>query len=87
MWKIVACIFMVAVVVLLQSSCTDEKEAQRILEAQGYTNIQFTGYKWFACSEKDTYTTGFEATGVNGKQIKGSVCSGMFFKNSTIRFE
>ncbi|WOL25404.1 hypothetical protein iPHageKPN11i_00060 [Klebsiella phage iPHaGe-KPN-11i] len=87
MWKIVACIFMVAVVVLLQSSCTDEKEAQRILEAQGYTNIQFTGHKWFACSKQDTFSTGFEATGVNGKQIKGSVCSGLFFKNSTIRFE
>lgn len=52
MWKIVVCILMVVVVVFLQSSCTDEKEAQRILEAQGYTNIQFTGYKWFACSEK-----------------------------------
>lgn len=85
--KYVIMIVFVAVVMLLQSGCTDEKEAQRILEAQGYTNIQFTGYKWFACSEKDTYSTGFTAVALNGKPINGSVCSGLLFKNSTIRFE
>lgn len=87
MFKTICCVLLVVGVVFLQSRCTDEKEAQRILEAQGYTNIQFTGYSWFSCSEKDTYSTGFEAKGVNGKTISGSVCSGLFFKNSTIRFE
>ncbi|AKR15892.1 hypothetical protein AVU18_gp046 [Citrobacter phage IME-CF2] len=87
MLKVIGCILLVVVCVFLQSSCTDEREAQRILEAQGYENIEFTGYSWFSCSEKDTYATGFKATGVNGKPIAGAVCSGMFFKNSTIRFE
>lgn len=87
MLKVFGCIAVVVALVFLQSGCTDEREAQRILEAQGYTNIQFTGYSWFSCSEKDTYSTGFTATGVNGKPISGSVCSGLFFKNSTIRFE
>ncbi len=87
MFKVIGCVLLVVVLVLLQSSCTDEREAQRILEAQGYSNIQFTGYSWFSCSEKDTYATGFTATGVNGKPIAGAVCSGLFFKNSTIRFE
>lgn len=85
--KYIIGLIIIAVLVLSQSSCTDEKEAARILDAQGYTKVEFTGYKWFACSEKDTYSTGFTALGVNGKPISGSVCSGMFFKNSTIRFE
>lgn len=69
------------------AACTDEPNAQRILEANGFTNIEMTGYSFFSCSEKDAQSTGFIATGPTGKQVKGSVCSGIFFKNSTIRFE
>lgn len=80
-------IFIVIAIVLLQSSCTDEKEAQRILSANGYTSIEFTGHAWFSCAENDTYATGFKAKSVTGQPIEGAVCSGLFFKNSTIRFK
>lgn len=69
------------------TGCTDEPNAARILEANGFTDIQFTGYAWMSCSEKDTYQTGFTATGPTGKRVEGAVCAGMFFKNSTIRFD
>lgn len=80
--KKVAMLFLIMFLV----SCTDEKEATRVLEAQGYTNIQITGYSYFGCDKHDTYHTGFVATGLNGKEIKGTVCSGLLFKGSTIRF-
>lgn len=78
--------FLVVVVVLLLNSCTDEKEAQRILTANGYTEIEYTGHSWFGCSEDDTYATGFTAKTQTGQEISGAVCSGILFKNSTIRF-
>lgn len=70
----------------LLSFCTDEAGAERILTANGFTEIQFTGYSWLSCSD-DTFSTGFIAKGPTGLPVKGAVCSGMFFKNSTIRFE
>lgn len=72
--------------VLMLSQCTNEDEAGRVLKANGYTDIVYTGYKWFACSEDDTYHTGFSAKGPTGVTIEGTVCSGLLFKNSTIRF-
>jgi hypothetical protein len=67
--------------------CTDNVNAKRILEENGYTNIQFTGYAFFACSKDDTYHTGFTAISPSGKFVSGTVCAGLFFKNSTIRFD
>lgn len=69
------------------SGCTDEKNAYRVLSANGFTDIQMTGYSWLSCSDKDTFSTGFIAKGPTGIPVKGSVCSGLLFKNSTIRFE
>lgn len=76
----------IAAVVAL-SGCTDAENANRILENNGYENIQITGYNWFGCSEDDFQHTGFTATGPTGKPVNGTVCSGIFFKNSTIRFQ
>lgn len=69
------------------AGCTDQDNATRILEANGYSNIEYTGYSWFACGKNDPQSTGFKAIGPTGKVVEGSVCSGFFFKNSTIRFE
>jgi len=67
--------------------CTDPKHATKILSDNGYRNITTTGYSFFACSKDDFYHTGFKAISQNGTPISGTVCSGFFFKNSTIRFE
>lgn len=66
--------------------CTDAPGAKRVLEQNGYKDVQITGYNWFACSKDDTYHTGFVASR-DGQSIAGTVCSGLFFKNYTIRFE
>lgn len=76
-----------AVFVLGLVGCTDADNAERILSANGFTQIEVTGYNWFACSDKDFQSTGFKAVGPTGIKVEGSVCSGLLFKNSTIRFE
>lgn len=68
------------------SACTAPNEARRILEQQGYTNIEIKGYSLLTCSEDDWFRTGFKATSPAGQQVQGVVCRGLFFKNSTIRF-
>jgi len=34
---------------------TDPQGATRVLQAQGYTQIQITGYRWFVGGERDFY--------------------------------
>lgn len=58
-------------------SCTDKDNATRILEEQGYTEIEITGYSPFSCSEDDIISTGFKAKSPSGKWVKGTVCSGL----------
>ena len=69
------------------AGCTDADNAVRVLDANGYEQIQITGYNWFGCSKDDFQHTGFTAVGPTGKKVEGTVCSGLLFKNSTIRFE
>lgn len=68
------------------AGCTSETEATRALSGAGYSDIKMTGYRPFLCDEKDTLSTGFEATGPNGNRVSGAVCSGIL-KGATIRFD
>jgi prepilin-type N-terminal cleavage/methylation domain-containing protein len=54
------------------------------IEAQGYKNIEFTGYSMFGCDEKDTFRKKFIATAPNGKRVEGVACSGVM-KGVTVR--
>ncbi len=74
-----------AIVAVMLSACTSGDKAREVLAAQGFTNIQITGYKVFGCSEDDTFHTGFVAKAPNGTTVSGVVCSG-FLKGSTVRF-
>lgn len=78
--------FISIIAIVMISGCTDPQGAKEVLEAQGFTDIKTTGYKMFMCSEKEVYSTGFVAKNINGKTVEGSVCAGMFFKGSTIRY-
>lgn len=79
--------FLLIVLLLIFSKCTNPSGAIKVLSDQGYINIRITGYKWFACAEGDTFATGFKAISPAGKPVSGCVCQGLLFKNSTIRFE
>lgn len=66
---------------LLLGGCTDPDAAIRILQQQGYTNIETHGYGWFQCGKGDTFATTFTATNQNSVQINGTECKG-FLKGS-----
>ena len=68
-------------------SCIDESSSKRVLEQQGYEDIQITGYRWLSCSKNDFYHTGFKAKTTNGPEITGVVCEGLLFKGNTIRLD
>jgi hypothetical protein len=64
----------------------DARGATRLLTAQGFAQIEPTGYRWLACSKDDVYATGFRATSPSGVRVSGAVCRGVF-KGATIRFD
>lgn len=68
------------------TACTDGPNAIRVLKAQGYTDIEMTGYRYGMGGEGDTYVTGFRAKSPAGVEVTGAVCSG-FLKGSTIRLD
>lgn len=73
-------------VFILPSGCTSESTARRVLDEQGYTQVEITGWRPFMKSKYDFYSTGFKAVSPSGKVVTGAVTSG-FFKGSTIRFD
>lgn len=70
----------------MMAGCTRPDNAIRILSEQGYTQIEITGWRPFACDEKDTFSTGFKAVNASGHEVAGVVCEGIL-KNATIRFD
>lgn len=70
----------------LLAACSNSNDAIKALDSMGFTEIKTTGYSWFSCSDSDFYSTGFIAINNHGKEVRGAVCSGFMFKNSTVRF-
>ena len=81
--KVILCFFLLFFIV----SCTDGFYTKKILEDQGYTEVEITGYSFFACSKDDWYHTGFRAKSPIGRPVSGTVCSGLVFKSHTIRLD
>lgn len=77
----------IALLAALVAGCSDADGARDTLRKQGFTNIETQGHAWFACSEDDWVATKFTATSVAGYEVEGAVCSGLLFKNSTIRMD
>lgn len=75
-----------AIVTLGCAGCTRGDEAARVLANQGYTQIQLTGWRPFACSDDDTFHTGFKARTMSGTTVTGAVCSG-WLKGATVRLD
>ena len=79
-------ILLTSLIIMMFTGCTDKENAERILKNDGYTHITITGYTFFSCSKGDFQHTGFIAK-KGDNTIEGTVCSGLLFKNSTIRFK
>ena len=79
-------ILILAIAIIAFSGCTNKTDAKRALKAQGFKNVQITGCNFFACGKDDFYRTGFTAVNQQGSKVSGTVCSGLLFKNATVRF-
>lgn len=78
-------LILISFISMMFMSCTDADGAQRILELNGYKNIQIEGYSIFGCSDDDIFKTKFIAIhGQSQQSVQGVVCSG-WFKGGTIR--
>ena len=74
---------------LLVTACADPvPTTRRVLASQGYTDITASNgwFDGFNCSDSDTWSVSFEATGVNGQRVNGTVCGGYIGKGATVRF-
>ena len=76
---------LIIVFCVLFGSCTNEHATVSTLKKAGFTKVETTGWSAFACSDDDTYSTGFIAVNPSGVKVDGTVCCGLF-KNCTIRF-
>lgn len=87
MQKIVSFVFIVLVLVFgfFIAGCTDAPHSREVLRKQGFTDVEITGYVWMACSEDDTYHTGFRAKNPQGIEVEGVVCCGLV-KSCTVRW-
>lgn len=80
-------VFLVVLALVSLCGCTRPDNAREVLEAQGYTDITITGYKFFGCASKeDFFRTGFVATSPNGTRVEGVVCEGLL-KGATVRIK
>lgn len=75
----------IALLALSLVACTDEANSRNALENYGFTEIQFTGYQYFGCSDSDSFSTGFKAKNPQGRNVSGVVCCG-YYKACTVRF-
>lgn len=76
--------FIYVIILSFFCGCTDPNSAEKLLKAQAYENIVFTGYDFLGCSSDDVFRTGFAATSISGDYVTGVVCRG-YFKGGTIR--
>ena len=69
-------------------ACTDNASTRNLLQEQGYTNVQTTGYALWGCGRSDQYHTAFTATSPTGTGVSGIVCGGPWrgSKGSTVSF-
>lgn len=77
---------LLALALLGLSACTDADGTRRTLSAQGYTDIEITGFRPFMKGKDDTFSTGFKAKSPGGQVVTGAVTRG-YLKGSTIRLD
>jgi hypothetical protein len=71
---------------LLVTGCTDPRGTARVLEQNGYTDVEITGWRPLAADKGDYFATGFRAKSVTGTEVTGTVTRG-WFKGNTIRLD
>jgi hypothetical protein len=82
-----AAVLVASVAIAMPYWGVDPERTEKVLAQQEYANIASHGYSWSAYGGDDFYATRFTAINPAGHHVAGVVCSGLFFKESTIRFD
>jgi len=75
-WLINLIVIIIAIFLIVQLSTPPETIFQKgkpILEGQGYTNVESTGYT-FTCYHKGEESCGFTALNYKGEYVEGCFC-------------
>lgn len=83
--NIIVILCVLAFLVFLAVPRTDAARTMTTLQNAGYSDIETTGHRYFACGQDDWYTTTFTAINPIGRSVEGVVCCGML-KDCTVRF-
>jgi len=70
-----------------QCTASRQPEVRRVLEVEGFTEIDLGGYEVFGCGKGDTVREGFVATAPSGERTAGTVCCGYWLKDCTVRID
>jgi hypothetical protein len=70
----------------LMMGFTDPAGATKVLNDQGYSEVEITGWRPFMGSDSDVRCTGFKAKSPNGTAVTGAVTGGVF-KGKVIRLD
>jgi hypothetical protein len=81
----IAAAIVVTALLCLAGGCSNSSGAREALEAQGFRDIETTGWAMFGCSDSDGTCTGFHAVGPTGARVRGVVGCGYVFKGCTVR--
>ena len=78
----------IAVFVLVLCSCTvSDATVTRVAEANGLHDVEPASWAPMSCGKGDTLRSHFTAKNAAGKDVRGTVCCGLLFKECTVRFE
>lgn len=68
---------------------SDDADYVRILNSQGYTNVDIQGTAFTGCAKEDSplNSVQFTAKGVNQATVHGVICCGLLLKGCTVRID
>ena len=81
----IARLTLLAMLAACATACSDVDEARMVLEYDGYTDIQITGFAPMGCPDSDDNATRFDATSPTGKRVTGIVCTNLAGRPAAIR--
>ena len=60
------------------AACSNTADSRRILDVQGYTDIEILGYAFDTCGPATMNVTAFKATSPAGHPVEGVVCESLY---------
>ncbi|TGJ99820.1 hypothetical protein EHO57_13735 [Leptospira langatensis] len=86
MQKVIAMVIVIVAILSIGYVDPENEKSRQLLEMEGFSQIQITGFRFLGCAEEDDLAIGFKAI-KNGFTVTGTICSSFFGKGHTIRYD